>query len=74
MIAESKRAKTWKNLLTNINIMITTPVVGKRLNASWCGVLTGAVIGTLTQVKGAINSEKYVSVLVDNLIPVITEK
>ena len=54
--------------------MITTPVVGKRLNASWCGVLTGAVIGTLTQVKGAINSEKYVSVLVDNLIPVITEK
>ena len=57
--------------------MITTPVVSKRLNrlnASWCGVLIGAVIGTLAQVKGAINSEKYVSVLVDNLIPVITEK
>ena len=57
--------------------MITTPLVGKRLNrlnASWCGVLIGAVIGTLTQVKGVINSEKYVSVLVDNLIPVITEK
>ena len=61
-------------MVTNIAIINTTPVAGKRLNASWCGVLTGAVIGTLTQVKGANNSEKYFSVLVDNLILVITEK
>ena len=54
--------------------MITTSVAGKRIYASWYGVLTGAGIGTLTPVKGANNSEKYVSVLVDNLIPVITEK
>ena len=54
--------------------MITTSVAGKRVYTSWCGVLTGAGIDTLTQVKGANNSEKYASVLVDNLIPVVTEK
>ena len=53
MIAESKRAKIWKNLVTNIAIMITTPVAVKKLTVSWCGVLTGAVIGTLTKVNGA---------------------
>ena len=38
------------------------------------GCIIGSGIGSLTQVKGTINSEKYVSVLEDNLIPVIAEK
>ena len=73
-LRNQKGLRCGKNLVISIAIMITTPVPGKTIYASWFAVLTGAGIGTLTQVKGANNSEKYVSVLVDNLIPVITEK
>ena len=75
MIEEPKRAKIWRksgekyshhdhnasSLQKNISVMV------------W-GCITGSGIGSLTQVKGAINSEKYVSVLEDNLIPLIAKK
>ena len=75
VIEEPKRAKIWRksgekyshhdhnasSSQKNIRVMV------------W-GCITGSGIGSLTQVKGAINSEKYVSVLEDNLIPVIAEK
>ena len=38
------------------------------------GCITGDGIGSLTHVKGTINSQKYVPVLESNLIPVVSEK
>ena len=75
VIEEPKRAKIWRksgekychhdhnasSSQKNIRVMV------------W-GCTTGSGIGSLTQVNGAINSGKYVSVLEDNVIPVMAEK
>ena len=75
VIEEPKRAKIWRKSGEKYSHHDHNASSSqKNICVMMWGCITGSGIGSLTQVKGAINSEKYVSVLENNLIPVIAEK
>ena len=75
VIEDPKRIKLWKKSGEKYNYhQHYTTSTQKSLRVMVWGCITGDGIGSLTPVKGTINSQKYVSVLESNVIPVISEK
>ena len=75
VIEDPKRIKLWKESGEKYQYdQHYTTSTEKSLRVMVWGCVTGDGIGSLTHVKGTINSQEYVSVLESNLIPVISEK
>ena len=75
VIEDPKRIKMWKKSGEKYNYhQHYTTSTQKSLCVMVWGCITGDGIGSVTHVKGTINSQKYVSVLESNFVSVISEK